>query len=137
MREEIDVKEDHKCLALDILMAFNARANSVVSDGSLAVLQAFDTEALVKLHCGTASHRTVKLAMSDGDYNVYGVKECEAVLAVASKMPTIRESGMDFDPKLGHCYMARIQEAIMVGIWKTLCPEWFVLQHKHATPLQS
>ena len=49
----------------------------------------------------------MKLDVSDGDYDVYGVKECEAVLAVASKMPGIRASGMDFDPKLGHRYMAR------------------------------
>ena len=64
--------------------------------------------------------------MSDGDYDAYGVKECEAVLAVASKMPNVRESGMDLDPKLGHRYMGRIKEAIMAGIWKSLCPEWFV-----------
>ena len=137
MREEIDVKEDHKRLASDILMALDTRVNSVVSDGSLAVLQAFVAEALVKLHCGSASNKTVKLDVSDGDYDVYGVKECEAVLAVASKMPGIRASGMDFDPKLGHRYMARIKDAVMAGIWETLCPEWFVSQDKHATPLQS
>ena len=44
---------------------------------------------------------------------------------------------MDFDPKLGHRYMARIKDVIMAGIWKTLCPEWFVSHDKHAIPLQS
>ena len=48
MREEIDVKKDHKCLASGILMALDTRVNSMVSDGSLAVLNAFDAEALVK-----------------------------------------------------------------------------------------
>ena len=49
-----------------------------------------------------ASNKTVKLDVSDGDDDVYGVKECEAVLVVASKMPGIQESGMDFDPKVAN-----------------------------------
>lgn len=137
MRDEIDVREDHKRLASDILTSLDTRVNSVVSDHSLAVLQVFDAAALVRLHCGSSSDGTVKLAVSDGDYDAYGVKECEAVLAVASKMPHIRESGMDFDHKLAHRYIRRIKEAVIAGVWNALCPEWFVLHDKHATPIQS
>ena len=133
LRNKSDFREDHKRLASDILIALDTRVNSVMSDNSLAVLQVFDAAALVKLHCGIP----VELAVSDGDYDAYGVKECEAVLAVASKMPNVRESGMDLDPKLGHRYMGRIKEAVMAGIWKSLCPEWFVSQDKYSTPLQS
>ena len=148
VRDESDVREDHKSLASDILMALDTRVNSVMSDNLLEVLQVFDAAALVKLHCGSSSNRTAKLAVSDGDYDAYGIKECEAVLSVASKMPNVRESGMDLDPKLGHRYMGldpklghrymgRIKEAIMAGIWKSLCPEWFVSQDKYSTALQS
>ena len=92
VRDESDVREDHKRLASDILMALDTRVNSLMSDNSLAVLQVFDVAALVKLHCGSSSNRTVKLAVSDGDYDAYGIKECEAVLAVASKMPKVKQN---------------------------------------------
>ena len=56
-------------------MALDTSVNSVVSDGSLAVLQAFDAEALVKLHCGSACNKTAKLDVSDGDYDEYASLE--------------------------------------------------------------
>lgn len=64
------------------------------------------------------------------------MKECDAILTVASKMAHIRKSGMDFDPRLASRYMSRIKEAILLGVWNLLCPEWFILQDKN-TPLQS
>ena len=36
--------------------------------------------------------------------------------------------GMDLDPRLAFRYMARIKEVVKVGIWKSLCPSWFMVQ---------
>ena len=50
-------------------------------------------------------------------------------------MVHIKQSGMDFDPRLAHRYMGRIKEAVMAGIWTLLCPEWFMLQGEDNGPL--
>ncbi len=84
---------------------------------------------------GFFSEGSVKLIALDGMYESYGVEECKAVLATASKMLHIKQSGMDFDPRLAHRYMSRIKEAVMAGIWTLLCHEWFMLQGEDSIPL--
>ena len=136
MREESEIREDHKRLASDLLTALDRRVNSVVSDHSLSVLQVFDAAALVSLHCGSSSDGVVKLAVPEGEYESYGVEACEAVLKVASKLKHIQKSGMDFDPRLAFRYMTRLKKAVKAGIWDGLCPDWFILTDKD-TPMKS
>ena len=136
MREESEIREDHKRLASDLLTALDRRVNSVVSDHSLSVLQVFDAAALVSLHCGSSSDGVVKLAVPEGEYESYGVEACEAVLKVASKLKHIQKSGMDFDPQLAFRYMTRLKKAVKAGIWNGLCPDWFILTDKD-TPMKS
>ena len=87
----------------------------------------FDASALVALHCGTCEDDTLQMAVSNGEYEMYGVKECQEVLAVISNMPHIIKSGMDFDPRLAFQFMEKIKKAVKTGIWDELCFDWFVL----------
>ena len=129
LREESDIKEDHKRLASDLMNTLDRRVQSAVSDHSLTVLQAFDAAGLVGLQCGALlADGVVKLEIEQGEYDTYGVRACEAVLSVASNMEHIQKSGMDLDPRLAFRYMGRIKEAIKAGIWKSLCPSWFMVQ---------
>jgi hypothetical protein len=134
-REIEEICKDHQSLALELEKSLNRRVLSVTSDSSLSILEVFDAATLVTLHCGVFSEGSVKLIASDGMYESYGVEECKAVLATASKMLHIKQSGMDFDPRLAHRYMSRIKEAIMAGIWTLLCPEWFMLHGADSIPL--
>ena len=105
------------------------RVQSAVSDHFLTVLQTFDAAGLVGLQCGALlADGVVKLEIEQGEYDTYGVRACEAVLSVASNMEHIQKSGMDLDPPLAFRYMGRIKEAIKAGIWKSLCPSWFMVQ---------
>ena len=133
--EKISDVTSHKLLELE--KSLNAKVMSMTSDNSLSILEVFDAAALVTLHCGVFSERSVKLIASDGMYESYGVEESKAVLATASKMLHTKQSGMDFDPRLAHRYTSRIKEAviIMAGIWTLLCPEWFILQGEDSIPL--
>ena len=70
----------------------------------------------------------MKLEIEQGEYDTYGIRACKAVLSVASNMEHIQKSGMDLDPQLPFRYMGRIKEAIKAGIWKSLCPSWFMVQ---------
>ena len=90
---------------------------------------------LVTLHCGSFSEGSVELNATDGMYKSYGVEECKSVLVTSSKMAHIKQSGLDFDPRLAHGYMGRIKEAVMAGIWTSLCHEWFMLQGEENSPL--
>lgn len=128
MRGRKRYQRNHKRLASDLLAALERRVDHVVSDNSLAVLQAFDAAALVGLHCGFVPGGVIKFALKDGEYESYGVHKCESLIAVASKMAHIQNSGMDFDPRLSYQYMNSIKAAVKAGIWDGLCPDWFVRQ---------
>ena len=53
-----------------------------------------------------------------------------------------KESGIDFDHRLAHRYMIALKQAVSDGIWKQLCPEWFLneknlpLRQRDATLVQ-
>jgi hypothetical protein len=87
----------------------------------------FDAAALVTLCCGNCEENTLQMAVSDGEYAPYRVEECKSVLGVASKMPHLIKSGMDFDPCLAFRFMGRIKKAVRIAIWDGLCLDWFVL----------
>ena len=75
------------------------------------------------LQCGALSADSITtLDIEHREYDSYGVRACEAVLTVASKMEHIQKSGMDLDPHMAFRYMDRIKEAVKVGILKSLCP---------------
>ena len=123
--EEFDVKADRERLAGDLADALDQPVNSVVNDPAISQLAVFDAANLVKLHCGLASEGLAKFFWPDGEIEEYGVQECKSILKIASKMPHIKSSGVNFDPRMAHLYMALIKKAIMQGIWKGICPEWF------------
>ena len=124
-REEFDIKADRERLARDLADALDRRVNSVVNDQAISQLAVFDAANLVKLHCGVASEGSVKFFLPDGEIEEYGVEECKHILKIASKMSHIQSAGVNFDPRMAHTYMALIKKAIMQGIWKIICPEWF------------
>eukprot|EP00794_Sanderia_malayensis_P018586 gene18586-20451_t len=45
---------------------------------------------------------------------------------MASKMKHIKESGIDFGPRLAHRYTRASKQAVSDGTWKQLWPEWFL-----------
>ena len=49
-----------------------------------------------------------------------------AALIVTAEMKHIQGSGFNIDHRMAHKYLSRIKEAVYVGIWEQLCPEWFV-----------
>ena len=124
-REDSDVKADRERLTRDLAAAFDRRVNSVVNDPVISQLAVFDAANLVKLHCGIASEGSVKFFLPGGEIEEYGVEECKRILRMASKMSHIESAGINFDPRMAHTYMALIKKAIMQGIWKGICPEWF------------
>ena len=128
MREPHDVKRDRETLALDLLSSLDRRVAAVVRDGAFSVLEVFDAARLVNLHCGSLFGDDVKLVVSEGDYDIYSENECRQVLETSVNLPHIEESGINFDPRLAHRYMNSIKEAVMLGVWKSPCVEWFILE---------
>ena len=114
-----------KMRARDLAGALDRRVNAVVNDAVISQLEVFDAASLVKLYCGNAEEGSVKFFLPEGELEEYGVEECKRVLMVASKMPHIRSAGVNFDSRMAHTYMALIKKAVMQGIWKGTCPEWF------------
>ena len=112
-RENEVICKDQQTLALELQKSLEARFTSVTIDMSLATLEVFDAAALVLLHCGSFCQGSVELNATDRMYESYGVEECKSALVTASKMAHIKQSGMDFDPRLAHQYMVRIKEAVM------------------------
>ncbi len=125
LREEEEITDDQITFAEDLMLSIGTRIQSAISDEFLAVLEVFDAQALVNLHCGKKV-KDVQLEISDGDYDSYGVEECKKIMMSVSRMKHIQESGMDFDQRLAHRYMNALKESIFAGIWKNLCPEWFL-----------
>ena len=117
MKEIDDVKHDHMQFARDLLASLDARVQSVISGGHIKILEVFDAVSLVALHCGTSGNRMIV----DGEYEEYGVEECREVLKALNKYQHIKDSGMDFDPKLSHRYMLSIKDAI----YENHCESWF------------
>ena len=111
-----------------MLTSLDQRVTTVVRDGAFSILEVFDAAKLVNLHCGLLFGDDIKLVMSEGDYDSYGEKECRRILEISVNLPHIKESGISFDPGLAHRYMNSIKKAVMMGIWKSLCLEWFILK---------
>ncbi len=128
MREPDDIKRDRERLALDLLTSLDKRVATVVRDGAFSVLEVFDAARLVNLHCGLLSGDDISLELSEGEYESYGVNQCRQILETSAQLPHIKESGTNFDPRLAHRYMNSIKKAVMMGIWKGLCPKWFTLK---------
>lgn len=125
MREEQDIKEDHERLARDLMVALDKRISSVINERVISKLEVFDAAQIVKLQCGSKVEDSIKFALPEGELEEYGVEECKHVLMVALKMSHIQSAGMNFDPRMAHTYMAHIKEAVMQGVWRGICPEWF------------
>lgn len=49
-------------------------------------------------------------------------------------MQHIKDSGIDFDPRLANRYMRGIKEAVSAGVWEGICPEWFVDEKNNPIP---
>ena len=126
-REEMEIEGDRLQLATDLMNALDRKVQPVLNDSCLSTLQVFDASALLALHCGTCEDDTLQMAVSDGEYEMYGVKECQEALAVISNVHHIIKSGTDFDPRLAFRFMEKIKKAVKIGIWDDLCFDWFVL----------
>ena len=122
------IKHDRERLASDLLTSLDERAATVVRDGAFLVLEVFDAASLVNLYCGSLSGDEIKLVMSERDYDSYGVNECRGTLETCANLRHIKESGINFDPRLAHRYMNSLTETVMMRIWNRLCFEWFTLK---------
>ena len=126
MREETEINDDHRRFAEDLLLAIEKRVSTITSHEYLGVLQVFDAAQLVQLQCGKRNSGVVAWKISAGEYDTYGVEECQEIMKVISRMQHIEECGIDFDPRLAYRYMICLKEAVAAGVWDGLCPEWFI-----------
>ena len=76
----MEIEGDRLQLATDLMNALDRMVQPVLNDSCLSTVQVFDASALVALHCGTCEDNTLQMAVSDGEYEMYGVKECQEVL---------------------------------------------------------
>jgi hypothetical protein len=78
---------------------------------------------LVSCKCGHhQDNGNVKLSVSEGEYESYGMEESKAVMKSISNLPHIISSSMDFDKRLAHRNMLHIKEAVFAGVWNSFCP---------------
>ena len=127
-REYDDAKRDSEKLASDLMNSLEKRVNTVMSDEVYSILEVFDAASLVNLQCGSLGDEGVQFLVDAGEYESLGVDQCRRVLTTISKMHHIQKSGLNFDSRLAHRYMSCIKEAVKVGIWNTICSQWFMLK---------
>ena len=106
--------------------ALDKRLSYVIGSESLHILEIFNAQSLVKLQCGKPLDGSLKYDIAEGETEEYGVQQCQEFLDVVSKVPHIKESDFNFDPRMSQKYLTRIKDAVHAGIWKRVCPEWFV-----------
>ena len=126
MRESEDITNDRETFAKDLKNALDRRLSTVQKDETLAILEIFDAQTLVKLRCREVSAGKSNCDISEGEIEDYGIRECEQLLSVIAEMKYIQGSGFNFDHRMAHKYLSRIKEVVHARIWEQLCPEWFV-----------
>ena len=142
LRDEEEIEQDHINFARELMVTVSERIEAVISNDLFAILEVFDASYLVTLHCAKKGLEGIRLDISDGDYDSYRIENCMKIMSMVSKMKHIKKSGIDFYHRLAHRYMRALKQAVSDGIWKQLCPEWFLndknlpLRQRDATLVQ-
>ena len=127
-REQDDIRADRLRFATDLFDSIDRRVAGVTSQDHIATLEVFDAVKLVSLQCGKRENDIITREIGEPSYEEYGVKEIKKLMRVVAKMRHVVENKIDFDPQLTHRYMMLIKDAIAMGIWNGLCPDWFIVQ---------
>ena len=127
-REQDDIRADRLRFAADLFDSIDRRVAGVTSQDHIATLEVFDAVKLVSLQCGKRENDVITREIGEPSYEEYGVKEIKKLMRVVAKMRHVVENKIDFDLRLAHRYMMSIKDAIAMGIWNGLCPDWFIVQ---------
>ena len=125
MRKSEGITKDCEVFAKDLKNALDQRLSNVQKDETLAILEIFDAQTLVKLQCGKVSAGKIHYDIPEREIEDYGICECDQLLSVIAEMKHVQGSRFSFDHRMAHKYLSRTKEAVHAGIWEQLCPEWF------------
>ena len=126
MQESEDITKDHETFAKDLKNALDQKLSNVRRDETLAILEIFDVQTLIKLQYGEVSARKNHYDIPEREIEDYGICEWEQLLSVIAEIKNIEGSGSNFYHRVAHKYQSGINEAVHAGIWEQLCPKWFV-----------
>lgn len=77
------------------------RVIPAIEQDHLSTLEVFDASSLVKLFTGKRnSIGEIQYDLEEGEIEEYGVKESALLLKSASKLPHIKEYGLNFDHRM-------------------------------------
>ena len=97
MRQNEDRTKDREAFAKGLKNALERRLSSVQKDKTLAILEIFDVQTLVKLQCRKVSAGKIYYDIPEGKIEDYGIRECEQFISVIADMKHIHGSGFNFD----------------------------------------
>lgn len=66
----------------------------------IKALEVFDVGELVKLNCGERMEENIQFFKDEGDYEEFGVTQCKAFMDAVHLMPSLKEYGINLDPRL-------------------------------------
>ena len=111
MREEHEIKDDHKRYAKDLMESLEKRVSYVLQSYTISNLEVFDATNMASLHSGTANEGKITFFLPGGEIEEYGV-DCKEVMKAASNLSPIQASSMNFDSRMSHAYMGLLKKAV-------------------------
>ena len=116
MQESEDITKDHETFAKDLKNALDQKLSNVRRDETLAILEIFDVQTLIKLQYGEVSARKNHYDIPEREIEDYGICEWEQLLSVIAEIKNIEGSGSNFYNRVAHKYQSDINEAVHAGI---------------------
>ena len=89
MRESEDITKDRETFAKDVKNVLDRRLPNVQKDETLVILEIFDAQALVKLHCGEVPAGKIHYDIPEGKKEDYSIRECEQLISAIAEMKHI------------------------------------------------
>ena len=86
--------------AKDLLNSLENRIAPVLEKDHIKTLEVFDVGELVKLNCGTRTGNQVQFSKAEGEYEEYGVTQCNKFMTSVCKMASLEEFGINLNPRL-------------------------------------
>ena len=87
MRESEDITKDGEVFAKDLKNVLERRLSNVQKEKTLAILEIFDAQTLLKLQCGEVTAGKIHYYIQGGEIVDYDIRECEQLLsAIAERL---------------------------------------------------
>ena len=115
MQESEDITKDHETFAKDLKNALDQKLSNVRRDETLAILEIFDVQTLIKLQYGEVSARKNHYDIPEREIEDYGICEWEQLLSVIAEIKNIEGSGSNFYHRVAHKYQSGKTRLFMQG----------------------